>query len=86
MHIRSRFRSSRPVPHQYQSNFLHLYLDLAWFGVLAASATAFVAVYAARQGANAFQIGLLSAGPAVVNLVFTPPINDQATWPGITWP
>ena len=73
MHMSSRLYGSGPVPHQYRSNFLHLYLDLAWFGVLAASATAFVAVYAARQGANAFQIGLLSAGPAVVNLVFTLP-------------
>ena len=73
MHIASRFHSTRPVPHQYRSSFQHLYLDLAWFGVLAASATAFVAVFSARQGANAFQIGLLSAGPAVVNLLFTLP-------------
>jgi MFS family permease len=73
MRIPSLFHSTRPVPRQYRSSFLHLYLDLAWFGILAASATAFVAVYAARQGASAFQIGLLSAGPAVVNLVFTLP-------------
>jgi MFS family permease len=73
MHIRSLFHTSRPVPLQYRASFLHLYLDIAWFGVLAASATAFVAIYAARQGANAFQIGLLSAGPAAVNLVFTLP-------------
>jgi MFS family permease len=73
MRIPSLFRSMQPVPGEYRSSFLHLYLDLAWFGVLAASATAFVAVYAARQGASAFQIGLLSAGPAMVNLVFTLP-------------
>jgi MFS family permease len=69
----SLFRSSRPVPVEYRSNFRHLYFDIAWYGVLAASAISFVSVYAARQGASAFQIGLLSAGPAVVNLGFTLP-------------
>ncbi len=73
MHVHSLSRSARPVPVEYRANFRHLYLDIAWFGVLAASAMAFVAVYATRQGANAFQIGLLSAGPAVVNLAFTLP-------------
>jgi MFS family permease len=62
-----------PVPEKYRSNFLHLYLDVAWFGLLGGSAMAFVAVYATRQGANAFQIGLLSAGPALVNLLFALP-------------
>ena len=73
MHMRSLFSPSRPVPAEYRSNFRHLYFDIAWYGILAASAMAFVSVYAARQGANAFQIGLLSAGPAVVNLTFTLP-------------
>lgn len=34
---------------------------------------AFVAIFAARQGASAFQIGLLSAGPAIMNLMFALP-------------
>jgi hypothetical protein len=70
-------RQTRPVPAEYRGSFLHLYFDIAWFGVLAASATAFVAVYAARLGASAFQIGLLSAGPAVVNPVLTLPIGQR---------
>ena len=34
---------------------------------------AFLAVYASRVGANGIQIGLLTAGPAVVNLLFSLP-------------
>jgi ABC-type phosphate/phosphonate transport system permease subunit len=33
----------------------------------------FQAVYAARLGATGFQIGLLTAGPAIINLIFTLP-------------
>lgn len=64
-------RQSRPVPAELRSNFIHLYWDIAWFGVLSASAISFLTVYAARLGADGFQIGLLTAGPAVVNLLFT---------------
>lgn len=66
-------RSARLIPVEYRSNFVHLYLDIASFGVLSGSAMAFVAVFAARQGASAFQIGLLSAGPAMMNLMFALP-------------
>jgi MFS family permease len=89
MRVFSLFRSSRPVPVEYRSNFRHLYFDIAWYGVLAASAISFVSVYAARQGANAFQIGLLSAGPAVVNLAFTLPagrwLEDQPLNTAVFW-
>ena len=73
VHVRSWFHSTRPVPAEYRSNFTHLYFDIAWFGVLAASTVSFTAVYATRQGANAFQLGLLSAAPAIVNMAFTLP-------------
>lgn len=73
MHVRTWFRAARPVPAAYRANFIHLYLDIAWFGILSASTMAFTSVYAARQGASAFQLGLLSAGPAVVSLLFTLP-------------
>ena len=65
--------ATRSVPDAYRANFRHFYFDIAWYGVLAASAIAFVSVYAARLGGTAFQIGLLSAGPAVVNLLVTLP-------------
>lgn len=64
---------SRPVPAEHRSNFNHLIFDIAWFGVLNGSAIAFVAVYATRLGASAFQLGLLNASPALVNLMFALP-------------
>lgn len=54
-------------------NFRRLYADIFWYGVLAGSAMAFIAIYAARLGANGFQISLLTAGPAVMNLMFSLP-------------
>ncbi|MFM8323186.1 MAG: MFS transporter [Chloroflexota bacterium] len=56
-----------------RSNFRSLYADVAWFGVLAGSAVAFLNIYAARLGAGAIAIGLLTAGPAVINLLFSLP-------------
>ena len=67
------FRSTRTVPQAYRSNFIHLFLDIAWFGLLNGSSIAFVAVYAARLGATPLQLGLVTAGPAMVNLLVTLP-------------
>ena len=65
-------RLGRPiVPAIYRANFLHFYLDIAWFAITAATAMSFVGVFITRQGASAFQLGLLSAGPAVVNLLIS---------------
>ena len=54
-----------------KDNLRHLYGDVAWFGVLAGTAMAYLSVYAARLGADAFQIALLTAGPAGLNLAFS---------------
>jgi predicted MFS family arabinose efflux permease len=54
-------------------NLRQLYWDVIWFGVLAGSTLAFQSVYAARLGASELQIGLISAGPAIVGLAFTLP-------------
>jgi len=56
-----------------QRNFRRLYADIFWYGILAGSALAFLTIYAARLGATAFQIGLLTAGPAFVNLFVSLP-------------
>ena len=56
-----------------RGNFRLLYADVFWYGVLAGSAIAFLAVYAARLGATSFQVGLLTSGPAVVNLLISMP-------------
>lgn len=61
------------TPSQYRRFFKHLYWDIAWFGITAGSTASFLSVYAARIGADAFQIGLLNAGPALVGLLFTLP-------------
>lgn len=60
-----------------QHNARQLAADIFWFGVLAGSAMGFVPVYAARIGASGFQLALLSAGPAVVNLLGSLP---SARW------
>jgi MFS family permease len=66
------FRQS-DVPREYRSNFLHLYLDIGWFGILSGSAINFLAVYAARLGASALQIGLIGAASAGVSLLVAIP-------------
>ncbi|MCB9006076.1 MAG: MFS transporter [Ardenticatenaceae bacterium] len=72
----SRVWTKRPLPTEHRANFIHLYLDIAWYGVLSGSAIAFMAIFAARQGANGFQLGLLNAAPAVVNLAVTLPAGQ----------
>jgi MFS family permease len=54
-------------------NLRQLYWDVLWFGVLAGSTLAFQSVYAARLGATELQIGMISAGPAIIGLIFTLP-------------
>ncbi len=56
-----------------RANFSHLYGDIFWYGLLSGSTLAFLAVYAARLGASSLQLGLIAAGPAAVNLLFTLP-------------
>ncbi len=78
-----------PVPAALRSNFTHLYWDIAWFGVLSGSAISFLTVYATRLGGNAFQIGLLTAGPAIVNLIATLPtgrwLETRPIGPAVFW-
>ena len=61
------------IPDQYRSNFIHLYFDIGWFGVLSGSAVNFLNIYAARLGASANEIGLLSAVGAMVSLMLAIP-------------
>lgn len=52
---------------------MHLYFDIAWYGLLAGSAVNFLTIYAARLGASGLQIGLLGALTAAVNLALAIP-------------
>lgn len=63
-----------PSPPAYMlRNFRRLYVDVVGYGILAGSLLAFVSVYAAHLGATSFQIALLTAGPAMVNLLVSLP-------------
>ena len=77
------------VPEKYRSNFSHLYLDIAWFGVLSGSSVSFLSVYATRLGASALQIGLLSGMSAVVPLFLAIPagrwLEKQSTDRAVFW-
>ncbi|MDW8269102.1 MAG: MFS transporter [Anaerolineae bacterium] len=68
--------SAPPSDPVMRRNFYHLYADIAGFGVLSGSTLAFIAIYMARLGASSWQIGLLTAGPALVNLVFALPAGQ----------
>jgi hypothetical protein len=63
-----------PLPDEHRWNFIHLSFDTFWWGILNGSTIAFLAVYASRINASAFQVGLLTAAPAVVNVLLTPTI------------
>lgn len=66
-------KTSRPVPPHLRKNFLHLYLDIGWFGILSGSAMAFISVYLVRIGASDFQVGMMTAVPAIVALACSLP-------------
>jgi MFS family permease len=61
------------APEIQTANFFHLYRDVAWYGLAFGSTLSFLAVFATRLGAAGWQIGLLSAGPALVNALVTLP-------------
>ncbi|GAB4500512.1 MAG: MFS transporter [Anaerolineales bacterium] len=67
------------IPAQYRANFVHLYLDIGWFGVLSGASINFQNIYAARLGASSFQIGLMAAIPALVSLLLAIPAGIWLT-------
>lgn len=77
------------IPEKLRPNFKHLYLDIAWFGVVSGTAINFLTVYAARLGASALQIGLLTATSAIVNLFLAIPaghwISKRHTSRAVFW-
>ena len=57
---------------ELRANFRHLYADIIWYGILAGSTLAFIMIYVTRLGASSLQVSLITAGPAVINLLFSP--------------
>jgi MFS family permease len=72
-----------------RTNFHHLYADIFWYGILAGSAMAFLAIYITRLGGTSFQISLLTALTAGVNLLLSMPaarwLQGKALIPATTW-
>ncbi len=58
-----------------RSNFRALYADIFGYGILAGSTLAFLNVYVVRLGASNIEMGLLSAGPALISLFLSMPIS-----------
>ena len=83
------WRQREPVPANLRSTFFHLYGDIGWYGIFAGSTIAFASVYVARLGATGLQIGLLNAGPAIINLAFTLPaggwLHRHPIGPAVFW-
>lgn len=76
--MKLRFSSfDHDVPVQLRIGFIHLYMDIFWFGVLNGSAMSFITVYIARIGGSESHIGLLGALPAIATLIFVLPAG---TW------
>ncbi len=68
-----RIFSGDSIPAEYRRTFLHLFIEIGWIGVLSGTTLSFLSIYAARLGASPNQIGMLSAAPALVNLIFALP-------------
>ena len=64
------------VPDHLRSNIRHLTWDIGWWGLLNGSTLTFMTIYAARIGANTSQIGLITAMPAMVNLLLALPAGS----------
>lgn len=82
--LREFFQPTVSIPKKYGNNFNHLYWDIFWWGVLNGSTITFLSIYATRLGATTLQIGMLTAIPALMNLLFTFPAGTLASrWSSI---
>ncbi len=59
-----------------RANFNALYWDIFFYGILAGTAINFLPIYAVRIGADPFRVGLLTSGPALVNLILSLPAGQ----------
>jgi len=73
--IRRAIVTPQNIPEPHRSNFINLYWDVVWYGVLNGSTLSFLVIFATRQGASEMQVGLINAMPAVINLLFAIPAS-----------
>jgi MFS family permease len=64
------------IPQSHKANFLHLYLDIGWFGILSGSSINFLNIYATRLGATGIQIGMLGGTAAIIGLLLAIPAGN----------
>ncbi len=82
MNIKRLFRFPANLPPHLRSNFIHLFFDIGWWGLYVGTTAAFLSIYAARNGATAEQLGLLSAVPALISLLLSLPAGRLLRrWP-----
>ncbi len=67
------FQLDKGVPAPLRENFYHYYWDIMWWGLLNGSTLSFLNYFAVRMGATSTQVGLITAIPALVSLVFALP-------------
>jgi MFS family permease len=74
--LRRAFTLNPPYPPEHRRNFILLFLDIAFFGVLNGSTVVFLAVYASRVGATPAEVGILTAAPALMNTLLSFPASS----------
>lgn len=62
-------REKQAVEHTEKTNFRHLVMDIAWFGLALAATSRFLSIFAIRLGASATDLGIISALPSLVLIV-----------------
>lgn len=73
IYLRNSLLGAQEIPEEYRENFKHYYLDISWWGLLNGSTISFLNYFAVHVGANATQIGLITAAPAIICLLFALP-------------
>jgi len=74
MHLPARIRST--APSEESSNFHHLVMDIAWFGMALPATVRFLSVYAIRLGASPTELSWIVSLPALV-LLFSAGLGNR---------
>ena len=70
------------APAQVEANIRHLVGDIAWFGLVTGTVTAFLQVYIVRLGAPSLLVGAITYGPALIAIFWQIPAGRLITRKG----
>lgn len=70
------------TPLQVEANIRHLVGDIAWFGIVTGTLTAFLQVYTVRLGAPSLLVGAITYGPALIAIFWQIPAGRLITRKG----